>query len=264
VNEAMIEVHVEGAPGAVPARAFLEVLRTSLDILDQLERAERPLAKTSGQWLVAELRNDSATATLWRPDAPSPHAPLWLVDGVGQLRRTEGLPQYFSPEIAAGLIKIGRQVRRDGVGGVRFLVPATEETPARAEEVSSTVVSNALASVEGTEHALGSVAGLLDVINLRRGAHQVSLYDDETRRAVRCRFPEVLFEVIKDALGHRVRILGEVTRNRQGQILRMDTDRLERLADTPPAPSVDDLAGIAPWYTGDQSTDEYLRAVRGA
>lgn len=29
------------------------------------------------------------------------------------------------------------------------------------------------------------------------------------------------------------------------------------------APSVDDLAGIDPWYTGDQSTDEYLRSVRG-
>ncbi len=264
MNETVLEVHVEGAPGAVPARAFLEVLRTSLDILDQLERAERPLAKAAGQWLVAELRNESATALLRRPDAPSPQAPLRLVEGVGQLRKTEGLPPYFSPEIAGGLIKIGRQVRQEGVSGVRLLVPATEGVPARAEEVSSAVVANALASVEGTERALGSVAGLLDVISLRRGAHQVSLYDDETRRAVRCRFPDALFEVMKDALGHRIRALGEVTRNRQGQILRVNIGRVEILADTPTAPSVDDLVGIAPWYTGDQSTDEYLRSLRGA
>ena len=126
------------------------------------------------------------------------------------------------------------------------------------------VVANALASVEATEHALGSVAGLLDMISLRRGAHQVSLYDDETRRAVRCRFPDVLFEVMKDALGHRVRAFGEVTRNRQGQILRVDIARRNDSQTHPAAPSVDDLVGIAPWYTGDQSTDEYLRSVRGA
>jgi hypothetical protein len=264
MNETMLEVHVEGAPGAVPARAFLEVLRASLDILDQLERAEGPLTKVTGQWLVAELRNESATALLRRRDTPSPEAPLRLVEGVGQLRQAEGLPPYFSPGIAAGLIKIGRQVRQEGVSGVKFMVPATDGLPARAEEVSSTVVANALASVEGSERALGSVVGLLDVINLRRGTHQVSLYDDETRRAVRCRFPDALFEVMKDGLGHRVRALGEVTRNRQGQVLQVKISSVEILADIPAVPSVDDLVGIAPWYTGDQSTDEYLRAVRGA
>jgi hypothetical protein len=263
VNETTLEVHVEGAPGAIPARAFLDVLRTSLDILDQLERAEHPLAKVAGQWLVAELRNESATALLRRPDAPSPEAPLRLVEGVGQLRKAEGLPRYFSPGIAVDLVKIGRQVRQEGVSAVRFVVPGTDGAPARAEEVSSTVVANALASVEGSERALGSVAGLLDVINLRRGAHRVSLYDDETRRAVGCRFPDALFEVMKDGLGHRVRAIGEVTRNRRGQILQVDIRRIEILADTPATPSVDDLVGIAPWYTGDQSTDEYLRAVRG-
>jgi hypothetical protein len=92
----------------------------------------------------------------------------------------------------------------------------------------------------------------------------VSLYDDTTRRAVRCRFPDALFATVRDALGRRIRALGEVTRNRRGQILRVDIDRIELLPDVLAAPSVDELAGIAEWYTGDQSTEEYLRAVRGA
>lgn len=102
------------------------------------------------------------------------------------------------------------------------------------------------------------------MINLRRGAHKVSLYDEETRRAVGCRFPDRLFTTVKEALGHRVRALGEITRDRRGQVLRVDIERIETLPDMPSVPSVDDLLGIAPWYTGEQSTEDFLRSVRGA
>lgn len=264
VSESTLDVRVEGQPGAIPARAFLDVLRTALDLLDQLERAEHAYGKLPGRWLIGELRNESATAVLRRPDAPGLQTPLRLVDGIGQLRQAEGLPAYFSPAIAEGLVRIGRQVRQEGVSGVSFRSPEEDGHAARTEQVSESVIAHALASVEGVEHAVGSVSGILDVINLRRGAHQVSLYDDATRRAVRCRFPDDLFEVMRDALGRRVRALGEVTRNRQGQILRVAIQQIELLPEVPAAPSVDELVGIADWYTGNQSTEDYLRSVRGA
>lgn len=262
--EPNLAVRVEGEPGSIPARAFLEVLRTSLELLDQLERAERLPSKLPGSWLIADLRTSSAVATLRRPDAPQLQTHLRLLEGIRQLHERQELPPYFSSDIAEGLVKIGKQARQPGVSGVSFQFPGSPESGPRTEHVSEAVVSNAQASVEGSERALGSVAGVLDVINLRRGAHVVSLYDDETRRAVRCTFSDSLFDTMKDALGHRVRALGEVTRNRQGQVLRVNIDRVELLPDAPGAPSVDELAGIAPWYTGDQSTDEYLRSVRGA
>ena len=264
VSEGRLEVRVEGQPGAVPARAFLEVLRISLDLLDQLERAEQLPARQPGRWLIAELRNESATAALRRPGAPDLQAPSRLVDGIGQLRQSEGLPPYFSPAIAEGLAKIGKHARQEGVSGVSFQLPPANGGQGRVEGVTEAVVANALASVEGADRAIGSVSGVLDIINLRRGAHQVSLYDDATRRAVRCRFPDELFPMVRDALGRRIRALGEMTRNRRGQVLRVDIDQIELLPDVPAYPSVDELAGIAQWYTGDQSTEEYLRSVRGA
>lgn len=264
MNESRLEVRVEGEPGAIPARAFLEVLRTSLHLLDQLEHAEQLPTRRPGRWLIAELRNESAAAALRRPDAPGLQTPLRLLDGIGQLRQSEELPPYFSLAIAEGLVKLGKHVRQEGVSGVSFRTTESDGQSARTERVSETVVTNAKASVEGADHAIASVAGILDVVNLRRGAHQVSLYDDTTRRAVRCRFPDALFATVRDALGRRIRALGEVTRNRRGQILRVDIDRIELLPDVLAVPSVDELVGIAEWYTGDQSTEEYLRAVRGA
>jgi len=91
VNESRLEVCVEGEPGAIPARAFLEVLRTSLHLLDQLEHAEQLPTRRPGRWLIAELRNESAVAALRRPDAPGLQTPLRLLDGIGQLRQSEEL-----------------------------------------------------------------------------------------------------------------------------------------------------------------------------
>ncbi|MHB1533164.1 MAG: hypothetical protein ACYC1D_00850 [Acidimicrobiales bacterium] len=264
MNGPTLEVHLEGQPGSIPARAFLDVFRRGLDVLEQLERAERPQARQQGSWLIAELRNESATATLWRPDAPELQTPSRLIDGVGQLRLAEGLPPYFSTAVVKELVEIGKRGRGKGLSGVSFRVPPSGAGAERAEQITETVIAHAQASIEGTDRAIGSVAGILDVINLRRGAHQVSLYDDDTRRAVRCRFPDELFAAIRDALGKHVRALGELTRNRSGQVLGVDIERIEVLEETPAVPTVDELAGIAEWYTGDQSTDDYLRSVRGA
>lgn len=259
VGESRLEVHVEGRPGAIPAQAFLDVLRTSLVLLDKLERAENLARGASGRWLIEELRNESATAVLVRPGEVN--APLRLVDGVHQLHDTAALPSYFSPDIARAVAQVRAHARQPGVTGVtyRTLTPNLEIVE---EQVTEDVASNALAAVKGADIAIGSVTGVLDVINLRRGANKVSLYDDDTRRAVQCRFPKDLFETMKEALGRRVRALGELTRNERGQALRVKIDEVEVLPEDITVPSVDELVGIAEWYTGERTTDEYLRWVR--
>ena len=58
---------------------------------------------------------------------------------------------------------------------------------------------------QGTDEVLGSVAGVLDVVNLRRGQPTVSLYDVAERHAVRCTFLEDLLEAVRRHLGSKVR-----------------------------------------------------------
>lgn len=261
-GQARVEVHVEGELGAIPARAFLNVLRVTLDVLDQVDRAGRASAPPRGHWLIAELLNQSAAAVLWREDDPESPTPLRLVDGVRQLHHAPGLPPYFSPQTARALATIGIEARRKGVSGIVYKVPAPEGGERLESDVSEAVVVNATASVQRSDHAVGSVSGLLDVINLRRGAHRVSLYDDKARRAISCRFPDDMFNQVRDALGRRVRALGTVARNQQGQILSVQIGQLDLLPEPQNVPSVDELVGIAPWYTGDRSTEDYLRWMR--
>ena len=117
---------------------------------------------------------------------------------------------------------------------------------------------------QGTDEALGSVTGVLDVVNLRRGQHTVSLYDAAERHAVRCTFPEGLLEVVRKHLGSKVRVAGTITRNRVGQVVSVRIDSLDHIEEGGPAPSVAELTGIAPWYTGERSAVEHQQWTRGA
>jgi hypothetical protein len=138
--EPTLDIRVEGEAGSIPVRAFLEVLRTSLEVLDRLERAERPPLRLPGTWLITDLRASSAVATLRRTDAPHLQSHLRLLEGIGQLRGSQELPTYFSPDIAEALVKIGKQTRRPGVSGVSFQLPGTPESEPRVEQVSESVV----------------------------------------------------------------------------------------------------------------------------
>lgn len=260
-----LEVHVQGPPGSVPARAFLEVLRHSLDALEEIDRGAGASKSRPGKWLIAELRNESAAAVLWRPDTPELPTAGRLVSGLNKWSTSEGLPDYLSSRVATSVIKIGELLRRRRVDGVSYRVPgaiASESPQAQEARLTDSVVTHARASIEGVERALGSVTGVLDVVNLRRGAQRVSLYNESARRAVQCHFTAGAFDAVRDALGRRVVAEGTVTRNRQGQILSVEIEALDTVPDSSDAPSVDELVGIAPWYTGDKSTDEFLRWVR--
>ena len=140
------------------------------------------------------------------------------------------------------------------------VMPSGEKIEAR---LTPEIIEHAGQAFQGTDEALGSVAGILDVVNLRR-QHAVSLYDADERHAVRCTFPEDLLEAVRQYLGSKVRATGTVTRNRVGQIASVKVESLDRVEEEGRVPSVAELTGIAPWYTGDRTAVEHQRWTRGA
>lgn len=258
--EASLEVRVDGAAGAIPAQSFADILRITLHMLAELDRAEVREGLSMRSWTLADLRIGSAKAVVRREGTVGTETPDRLVAGIHQLRNVEELPPFFSAKLAAQLVRVGRCASQAGLTGVTYRA-SRAGTAGLAASVTTDVVSNAQASTQAVAPALGSVSGVLDIVNLRRG-RRVSLYDDETRRAIPCRFLPECLEDVRGALGYRVRAVGTVTRNRRGQVLRVDAEQVARIPDDGPLPSVADLVGIAPWYTGDLSTDDYLRWMR--
>lgn len=189
-----------------------------------------------------------------------------LVRGVGLLAKQPEVPPLFVERAVTHLLEASQPT--DGVQEVSLATFNGKVGPQAA--VSKAVRENAAAAVQSGYVTWGSVSGVLDIVNLRsRKSLKISVFDPATGRAVSGvismdQDPEV-HKAAREALGSRVLVGGQIHRNRRGQSLRVDVERIEVLGpvDTPPL-KWEALLGAAPELLEGRSVDEYLGRVRSA
>ena len=107
---------------------------------------------------------------------------------------------------------------------------------------------------------IGSLIGRLGQIEV--GARrQFRLYDRHTGWATPVTHAPEHLGALTDALGETVIASGELWSNEHDQALRLEVTELE-VIDTERLPSVADVSGIAPNFTGGLSSEEYVRRLR--
>lgn len=111
--------------------------------------------------------------------------------------------------------------------------------------------------------SIGSVTGKIDRINTRGGC-EFGLIDETEKHPVRVIFQTNQLEEIKQLVGKRVCVRGELTRNQQGHKESLQMRRIEKIEDHADLPTVDDLVGI--WQTHHQtmSAEEIVQEMRRA
>ena len=151
-----------------------------------------------------------------------------------------------------------RLVGREGTSG--FEVTHLQQTI----EISGRASANIDQLIRVQQHSIGSVEGRLETISIHGRRPRFIVYDALTRKAITCKFhTEPWLDKVKDALGHRVNASGEVHYNIKGEPLRVELQGLRILREKHELPTTARLSGSAPHLTGDETTDEYLRRVRG-
>jgi hypothetical protein len=103
---------------------------------------------------------------------------------------------------------------------------------------------------------IGSVEGRLEMISIHR-VPRFTVYHAITQRAIRCKFEPKLLDLVKDALGRRVVVSGVVYFNYRYEAVRVDLQKLMIFPKEEELPSPKDLRGMAPDFTGDNTTKEY-------
>jgi hypothetical protein len=258
--------------GPIKFEGLVHALAQSLHMLRDVDRAVSGRSGGAVEWTVADLGMNS----------PSPVA---VVVGEPKRKRIGEADERIAERVSAGWVNalavaergevlpphlsdIGLKHLRDlaanlgnGKGGPHFEATYVErETSA---EVSQTAAANVKRLLVPKSKAIGSVIGRLEVVSLHEG-YRFMVYDDVTKRAVRCTFPPEDLDEIKSALGARVRVAGIIHRNAKGQPLRVDQPRLTVLPTEGDLPTTDEYVGVDPDFTGDLSTDEYVRRLRDA
>jgi hypothetical protein len=194
----------------------------------------------------------------------SPRVTNNLLTGFTDLEEKGEQPSYLSEfglRTAGNLANLTR--RGTGATEIRFstddrqvvVTPKTSETVHRLLPIKRT--------------AIGSVEGMLEEINIHRRAgskdakFKSAVYHSVTNKAITCLFNDQQMDEVKNALGKRVLVFGQLQKNIAGNTLRVEMDHLEILENKKrfTLPDMGELE--SPDFENAQSTEEYMRTIRG-
>jgi hypothetical protein len=73
---------------------------------------------------------------------------------------------------------------------------------------------------------------------------------------------DALLATAKEVMGRRVNVAGVIYRNGRGEPMRVDVRGIRTLGRDDELPTIDQIGGSDPDFTGDLSTDEYIWSIR--
>jgi len=110
----------------------------------------------------------------------------------------------------------------------------------------------------------GSVEGRLETVSVH-GSKKFIVYHSLTRKAVTCTLDsDTDLEIAKHALGRKVSVFGTISVNIKNEPLKVEVRSIRILGLDKRLPTAAELTGSDPNFTGDMSTDEYIRSIRSA
>ena len=110
--------------------------------------------------------------------------------------------------------------------------------------------------------SIGSVEGRLESATVRNRPH-FRVYDAVHDRGVTCHFSDPQLEQVRNGLGKRVIVSGNVRSDQQGNPESIRVSTIEVADDTPKPVSPSDLRGLWKGETEGQKAEQYIREVRG-
>ena len=258
-----LRLRLDGEPGAISFETFVYTLRDSLTALRDLDSAISKNPKGSLSWFVQNLQTDSLVTDVLARGTVADTVTGAFVDGVRDLESEASTPPYFSEECLRAVRRIAARIGNDGATGFRA-IELDRKIEGRVTELTDAHIKSALAT---PYQSVGSVTGTIEMISVH-GAPRMNVYDSLNNRAVRCNIPldqkDELLAQVTALLGRRVIAAGRVSRNLAGDAVKVQLRSLTPLPDDDELPTVAEVAGSEPDFTGDLSTQEYLDRLRNA
>jgi hypothetical protein len=109
--------------------------------------------------------------------------------------------------------------------------------------------------------SVGSILGKLEAISVHK-SNEIRVWDENTGRPVRCKYPRALEEMITASLRARVLVAGLVSYNANGQAISVDASEIKRYPSPDELPGIDDVIGCVDDVTGGASLRDYLSHIR--
>jgi len=261
-NMAKLRLEVQGELGAITLRGFLDSVENALGMLSDFDVAISRHPKGSLDWVVTDIAVGSLVVAIESKSRAieenfGPAVVHSFISGWEQIEKMGTTPPYLSEQGMNRAKKITRLIGRQGLTG--FVVHGD------AKEVQITAKASAHMEqlLKVRLRSIGSVEGRLETISIHKGARFI-IYHSRTHKAVTCKVPaeQLKSMITTEMLGRRVGAFGMVYSNEKGEPLRVDAERIRVLRAKEDLPSIASLGGSDPHFTGDMTTEEYIRSLR--
>lgn len=180
--------------------------------------------------------------------------------GLKKIRQKPERPAHFTDDALYRTKELSR-----AINGNIHKISVTGSTNGRLQRpviITPKVAANIDTVIGPRYTSFGAIEGRLEMISIRRFS-RFGITHSLTGRSIKCRFQRELLDEVKAALGKRVVATGIVHYNAQGDPIRVDVEWLRLLREGKELPSSAEIGGSDPDFTGDLSTAEYLRNLRG-
>ena len=161
-------------------------------------------------------------------------------------------PEEFTDDALIHLQRLAVAMTR-GIDGVT-LFSATESLETRVTRGIATKIERIIPH----GHSLGSVEGTLEALSIH-DSPRFTVYDAVTGRAVRCSFPVSSLQKVKEAVGRKVLVSGQLRRDPYGNPEQITRVEEFQIIDNAPPVSTRDPAGL---FSEIEDSVEYLARIR--
>jgi nitrogen regulatory protein PII-like uncharacterized protein len=180
-----------------------------------------------------------------------------FVTGFDNIEHRGISPPYLSEFGLERLQDMMHLLHRNGAKGFTAEIVGEHRAVSVSEQAARTL-SELLPAQRAEE---GAVEGALETISVHKKKKLV-IYDSLTGKGVTCLInKDDLFDIAAASLGKKVIVAGKVFYNVKDEPLRIQV-RSIRVLGTKRLPTVAELTGSDPEFTGSLTTDEYIRSVR--
>jgi hypothetical protein len=264
-----IQLSIEGKSGHIDVRALTIALSNFVAYLNDIDRGLSGNSRGTLDWVITDMKMGSDLKCQLSPVARETDRDFGSqvtalgVEGLGKVESESGTPAYLSLE---GMNQLRNMIGVIGRFGVTGLHIADKE---RETILSPRSAASITELIRPRRRSLGSIEGVLEMISVHKKPH-FTLYSSVTKKAVSCNFVESEFlEQVKDSLGHRVTVSGNIHSNAKGEPLFVNVEKIRHLrslqelsAELGLEREELTLRGMEPSFTNGASSEAYLDSWR--
>lgn len=254
---------IKGMLGTISLGSFLTVIDSSFEILKDLDSAISRQPQGSLDWVIDRVYATSSIGLAIKSKARDPKVDYGIrvaevySDGIDIIRIEGKTPPYFSDNCLRLVGKVAKVLRKNGANALEILDSERNKSARLDAEVATT--TNQL--IGSSYKSYGSVEGTVEMISIHKPP-RFNVYHSITFHAVRCNLRQDDIERVRDNLGRRVVVSGLVSYNAKDEPKNVTLEELEVIPKEEELPTIDEFIGSDPKYTGDMTTEEYIRSIR--